>query len=178
MSNTSWLANLHLNLAKSNWEEWSFQLKVQSDRLSFTKWLKGTLPQPDTTLYPKAHDIWETNDCFLRVFIFGCISKVDYEVIRLDLELEAPFLPVGFGEVEVKISQQGSVRHEALGGNDVTSRQGVGIKTRRVGGIQTSGGPISWGSGLLEGPSHLPRRNREFQRGASRCWGQTDIGGH
>src|SRR6266851_4674508 len=44
MSDNSWPADLRLNLAKSNWEEWSFQLKVQCDRLGFTRWLKGTFP--------------------------------------------------------------------------------------------------------------------------------------
>jgi len=81
MSDPSWPANLHLDLAKSNWEEWSFQLKVQCDRLGFVKWLKGTLPQPDGALHPKAHDIWETNDCSLRGFICGHISKADYNVV-------------------------------------------------------------------------------------------------
>ena len=81
MSDTSWPADLRLDLAKSNWEEWSFQLQLESDRLGFTKWLKGTLPQPDAILHPKAHDIWETNDCSLRAFIFGCISKADYNAV-------------------------------------------------------------------------------------------------
>jgi hypothetical protein len=57
IANPSWPANLHLDLSKSNWKEWSFQLKVQCDRLRFVKWLKGSLPQPDATLHPKAHNI-------------------------------------------------------------------------------------------------------------------------
>jgi hypothetical protein len=57
MADPSWPANLHLNLSKSNWKEWSFQLKVQCDNLGFMKWLKGLLPQPDAALHPKAHDI-------------------------------------------------------------------------------------------------------------------------
>src|SRR6267154_4430829 len=61
MSDNSWLADLHLNLAKSNWEEWSFQLNCQTDCLGFTRWLKGTLPHPDAILHPKVHEIWETN---------------------------------------------------------------------------------------------------------------------
>ena len=81
MADPSWPADLRLDLAKSNWEEWSFQLKVQCDRLGFAKWLKGTLPQPDAALHPKAHDIWETNDCSLRGFIHGCISKADYNAV-------------------------------------------------------------------------------------------------
>src|SRR5712671_7587860 len=81
MSDPSWPSNLHLDLAKSNWEEWSFQLKVQCDRLGFVKWLKGTFPQPNAALHPKAHDIWETNDCSLRGFIYRRISKVDYNVV-------------------------------------------------------------------------------------------------
>ena len=36
MSDSSWPANLQLDLAKSNWEEWSFQLRIQTDRLGFT----------------------------------------------------------------------------------------------------------------------------------------------
>jgi len=81
MSDSSWLANLHLNLAKSNWEEWSFLLKVKTNRLGFSKWLKGTLPQPDPILHPKAHNIWETNDCSLCGFIFKHISKLDYNAV-------------------------------------------------------------------------------------------------
>jgi hypothetical protein len=81
MSNHSWPANLCLDLSKLNWEEWSFRLKVQCDCLGFTRWLKGSLPQLDALLHPKAHDIWETNDCSLRGFICGCISKADYNVV-------------------------------------------------------------------------------------------------
>jgi len=81
MSDPSWPADLRLDLAKSNWEEWSFQLKVQCNRLGFTRWLKGTFPQPDAGLHPKAHEIWETNDCSLRGFISGCISKADFNAV-------------------------------------------------------------------------------------------------
>jgi hypothetical protein len=81
MADPSWPADLRLDLSKSNWEEWSFRLKVQCDRLGFVKWLKGSLPQPDAALHPKAHDIWETNDCSLCGFIYGCISKVDYNAV-------------------------------------------------------------------------------------------------
>ncbi len=82
MSDTSWPADLHLNLAKSNWEEWSFQLRIQTDRLGFTKWLRGTLPRPSVATHPKAHDIWETNDCSLRAFIFSRISQSDYDAVE------------------------------------------------------------------------------------------------
>jgi hypothetical protein len=81
MADPSWPADLHLDLAKSNWEEWSFLLKVKSDCLGFSKWLKGTLPQPDPVLHPKAHDIWEMNNCSLRGFIFEHISKSDYNAV-------------------------------------------------------------------------------------------------
>jgi hypothetical protein len=81
MADPSWPADLHLDLSKLNWEEWSFCLKVQCDCLGFVKWLKGSLPQPDAALHPKAHDIWETNDCSLRGFICGCISKADYNTV-------------------------------------------------------------------------------------------------
>jgi len=82
MSNTSWPANLQLDLAKSNWEEWSFQLHIQTDCLGFTKWLRGTLPHPNMVTHPKAHDIWETNDCSLHAFIFGHISLSDYNAVE------------------------------------------------------------------------------------------------
>jgi hypothetical protein len=81
MADPSWPADLCLDLTKSNWEEWSFLLKVKSDRLGFSKWLKGTLPQPDPVLHPKVHNIWETNDCSLRGFIFERISKSDYNAV-------------------------------------------------------------------------------------------------
>ena len=81
MSDPAWPADLCLDLAKSNWEEWSFQLKMQCNHLGFTKWLKGTLPQPDAALHPKAHDIWEMNDCSLRGFICVHISKADYNAV-------------------------------------------------------------------------------------------------
>jgi hypothetical protein len=102
MSDTSWPADLRLDLAKSNWEEWSFQLKVQTDCLGFTKWLKGTLPQPDAAVHPKAHDIWETNDCSLRAFIFGRISKSDYNAVS--------HLPTSH-----RIFEELQQRHEKLG---------------------------------------------------------------
>ena len=82
MSNTSWPTHLHLDLAKSNWEEWSFQLCIQTNRLGFTKWLRGTLPHPSAATHPKAHDIWETNDCSLRAFIFSCISQSNYIAVE------------------------------------------------------------------------------------------------
>jgi hypothetical protein len=82
MSDISWPADLCLDLSKSNWEQWSFRLRIQTNRLGFTKWLKGTLPHPCATKYPKAHDIWETNDCSLRAFIFGCISQSDFIAVE------------------------------------------------------------------------------------------------
>src|SRR6266851_7452132 len=102
MSNTSWPVDLHLNLAKSNWKEWSFQLQIQTDRLGFTKWLKGTLPCPCVTKYPKAHDIWETNDCSLRAFIFGRISLSDFIAVE---PLATSYL----------IFEELRLRHEKLG---------------------------------------------------------------
>jgi len=65
-----------------NWEEWNFQLRIQTDCLGFTKWLRGTLPCPSAATHPKAHDIWETNDCSLWAFIFGCISLSDYNAVE------------------------------------------------------------------------------------------------
>jgi len=82
MSNTSWPADLCLDLAKSNWKEWSFQIRVQTDCLGFTKWLKGMLPHPSVTTHPKANNIWETNDCSLCAFIFGCISQSDFNAVE------------------------------------------------------------------------------------------------
>jgi hypothetical protein len=82
MSDNSWPADLSLDLAKSNWEEWNFQLRVQTNRLGFTKWLKGTLPCPNAGTHPKAHDIWEMNDCSLCAFIFGCISQSDFNAVE------------------------------------------------------------------------------------------------
>jgi hypothetical protein len=82
MSDNSWPADLSLDLAKSNWEEWNFQLQVQTDRLGFSKWLRGTLPCPDAHTHPKAHNIWETNDCSLRAFIFGHISQSDFNAVE------------------------------------------------------------------------------------------------
>jgi hypothetical protein len=81
MSDSSWPPDLRLDLAKSNWEEWSFLLMIKTDRLGFLRWLKGTLPQPDATTHAKAHEIWETNNFSLRGFIFECISKADYNDI-------------------------------------------------------------------------------------------------
>jgi hypothetical protein len=81
MSDSSWPPDLRLDLAKSNWEEWSFLLKIKTNRLDFSRWLKGTLPQPDATTHAKAHEIWETNDCSLRGFIFEHISKADYNAV-------------------------------------------------------------------------------------------------
>ena len=39
-------------------------------------------PHPSTATHPKAHEIWEINDCSLRAFIFGHISLSDYNAVE------------------------------------------------------------------------------------------------
>src|SRR6266851_5792106 len=46
------------------------------------------------------------------------------QAIGLAIELKAPFLPVGFGKIKVKISQPRVVGHETFTDGDVTERSG------------------------------------------------------
>ena len=58
LSDSSWPADLILDLGKSNWSEWSFRLENLTDNQGFSEWLDGSLPRPDPTSSPKAHHIW------------------------------------------------------------------------------------------------------------------------
>jgi hypothetical protein len=50
-----------------------------ADCQGFSKWLKGTLPQPDKTTHPKAYYIWEGNDLSLKAFLLSHISQQNYD---------------------------------------------------------------------------------------------------
>jgi len=82
------------------------------------------------------------------------------QVISLAVELEAPFLPVGFGKIEAEISRPGVVRHKTFSDGYVTGRGGDGIQTSSGGGIQTRWGPPSGGSGS-SGTRHRLRSSRQ-----------------
>jgi hypothetical protein len=77
LSNSSWPADLVLDLGKSNWLEWSFRLENLTDNQGFSKWLDGSLPCPDKFKFPKANRIWMLNDRSLRAFILARISKIE-----------------------------------------------------------------------------------------------------
>ncbi|KAN0126393.1 hypothetical protein V8E52_000033 [Russula decolorans] len=82
---TSWPADLTLDLEKSNWQEWRRRMDIRSMWWGFGSWLDGSLECPDQSLYPDAHRVWKKNDHTFRKFILKHISADDYQqVYRLD----------------------------------------------------------------------------------------------
>jgi hypothetical protein len=82
---TSWPADLTLDLEKSNWQEWRRRMNIRSMGSGFCSWLDGSLECPDQILYPDAHRVWKKNDHTFKQFILKHISADDYQqVYRLD----------------------------------------------------------------------------------------------
>jgi hypothetical protein len=82
---TSWPADLTLDLEKSNWQEWKRHMDIHSLGSGFSFWLDGSLECPDESLYPDTHRVWKKNEQIFREFIFKHISADDYQqVYRLD----------------------------------------------------------------------------------------------
>jgi hypothetical protein len=81
IADPSWPAtgNSILNLAQTNWQEWSQRLKLLADRLLVAGYLNGRLTCPDPTVDPAAHDIWVGNNGSLCVFILECIFLDNYD---------------------------------------------------------------------------------------------------
>jgi transposase InsO family protein len=79
INDPSWPADLRLDRAKSNWNEWSHRLRLICDGQGFTDWLDDTFPPPDPATEPRAHRIWTINDRSLRAFILRYISQLDYK---------------------------------------------------------------------------------------------------
>ena len=92
------------------------------------------------------------------------------KMVRFDIEVETPLLPVGLGEVEMEIGGPGRVRHETFRDGDVMrGRRWDGIRTSRGIGIRTRGN--------ASGPTRLPRGRRvrsSLRGGAKGCRHQTD----
>lgn len=93
IADPSWPAtgNSILNLAQTNWQEWSRRLKLLADRLLVAGYLNGRLACPDPTVDPAAHDIWVGNDGSLRAFILERISPDDYNYTSIFDTLHAVF---------------------------------------------------------------------------------------
>ena len=101
------------------------------------------------------------------------------EAVSLDLEKEAPFLPIRPREVKAAIRGPGRVQHETFGDSDISGGQVGARSSRRVdirttrGGIRTRGCTTAGGIGLLRETSRGSRRSRT-RRGRS----QADVGRH
>ena len=78
ISDSAWPADLILDSLKHNWEQWDRRLNLVADQRHFTRYLNGTLPCPDATVYPTAADNWESNNRALRGFILEHVSDHDY----------------------------------------------------------------------------------------------------
>ena len=81
VNDESWPSNFKLDIDLDNWEEWSFKVSLLAGRQGFTKWLNGTLIQPNVVTHARAHHVWAENDCSLRAFIFSHISRNDYRSV-------------------------------------------------------------------------------------------------
>jgi hypothetical protein len=80
IADPSWPAtgNSILDLAQTNWQEWSRRLTLLTDRLLVAGYLNRKLPCPDPAVDPSAHTIWVGNDGSLHAFILERISPDDY----------------------------------------------------------------------------------------------------
>jgi hypothetical protein len=81
IADPSWPAtgNNILDLAQTNWQEWSRRLKLLADRMLVAGYLNGKLACPDPAVDPSAHAIWIGSDGSLRAFILERISPDDYD---------------------------------------------------------------------------------------------------
>ena len=80
IADSSWPAELILDLSKTNWLEWSRRLSLLADRLYVSGYLDGTLGCPDVSAFPAAHHIWTGNDKSLRAFILERITPEEYDI--------------------------------------------------------------------------------------------------
>jgi len=76
----SWPSDLILDVKLGNWLEWSRRLTLLADRIHLSGYLEGTLPCPDISLYPAAHDVWMGNDGSLRAFILEHVTSDEFDV--------------------------------------------------------------------------------------------------
>jgi hypothetical protein len=80
IADSSWPAELILDLSKTNWLEWSRRFSFLADRLYVSGYLDGTLGCPDVSAFPAAHHIWTGNDKSLRAFILERITPEEYDI--------------------------------------------------------------------------------------------------
>src|SRR5258707_7328529 len=81
LNDVSWLANLMLDLASRNWNEWSQKLTLLCLCQGFTAYLNGTLACPDEATHFDAHHAWCHNDGALQGFILDRVSNADIHII-------------------------------------------------------------------------------------------------
>jgi hypothetical protein len=79
VADPSWPSNFNLDLAQTNWQEWSRRLTLLAHRLLVSGYLNGTLACPDPMVDPAAYGIWMGTDGSLRAFILEHISPDDYD---------------------------------------------------------------------------------------------------
>ncbi len=82
ISDSSWPANFQLDINLNNWVEWSRHVSLLAGYQGFTKWLKGTIPQPSVATHAEGHHIWESNDYSLKCFLLAHISTNDYDSVH------------------------------------------------------------------------------------------------
>src|SRR5713226_2147550 len=81
LNDVSWLANLMLDLASGNWNEWSWKLTLLCLHQGFTTYLNGTLACPDEATHFDAHHTWCHNNGALQGFILDCVSNTNVHII-------------------------------------------------------------------------------------------------
>src|SRR5258708_5338674 len=81
LNDASWPADLMLDLASGNWNEWSRKLTLLCLCQGFTTYLNGTLACPDEATHFDAHHAWCHNDGALQGFILDRVSNADIHII-------------------------------------------------------------------------------------------------
>jgi transposase InsO family protein len=79
IADQSWPSSLVLNLADSNWHEWSRRLVLLADRSYVSDYLDGSLACPDPVTHKAAHQIWKRTDRSLRAFILERVFSDEYD---------------------------------------------------------------------------------------------------
>src|SRR5713226_360641 len=81
LNDTSWPADLVLDLVTGNWNEWSRKLTLLCLRQGFTAYLNGTLACRNESTHFDAHHAWCNNDGALQGFILDRVSNADIHII-------------------------------------------------------------------------------------------------
>jgi hypothetical protein len=78
INDNAWPTDFELDIDLGNWQLWRRRIGLLATRQGFSRWLNGTLTQPDKMTHPKAHHIWSINDESLKAFLLSHISQQDY----------------------------------------------------------------------------------------------------